>query len=111
MYAGLEPTEFRCLIPECNETLENTGPGDVLKYNDTIFGKDDEGKIDFCRRYPVKSNVQGLCASQEDFDLTSDTLVSCHPDQDIIYGEFGMDYTVVTRFNEVCDDQYKVISF
>ena len=30
------------------------------------------------------------------------------PDQKIIYGEFGMEMTVVTRFGLVCKEQYKV---
>ena len=106
---GLEPDQFRCLIPECNETLDNTGSGDVLRYNDTIFGRDDDGKVDFCKRYPVIT--PGHCTGPDDFDLNSGEMVACTPNEDIIYGPFGMDYTVVTRFNLVCDDQYKVQIF
>ena len=35
-------------------------------------------------------------------------MVLCTPDQDVIYGDFGMDYTVTTRYNLICDDQFKV---
>ena len=82
-------------------------------FSDDIFGRTDEGKIDYCRRYPVISNlsVPGVCNGVEDFDITAsdDHLVHCTPSENIIYGEYGMDYTVVTRFNLVCDDQYKVL--
>ena len=85
-----------------------------MQYGEAIFARDDEGKIDYCRRYPVISNLSvfGQCVDESDFDLTAgdDELVLCTPDQDIIYGKFGMDSTVVTRFNLVCDDQYKVLS-
>ena len=37
-------------------------------------------------------------------------MIVCTPDQDIIYDKFGMDYTVTTRFNLVCDDEYKVLN-
>ena len=82
-------------------------------FSDQIFGRTGEGKIDYCRRYPVISNlsVPGVCNGVEDFDITAsdDHLVHCTPSENIIYGDYGMDYTVVTRFNLVCDDQYKVL--
>ena len=85
-----------------------------MQYGEAIFARDEEGNIDYCRRYPVISNLSilGQCVNEFDFDLTvgDDELVLCTPDQDIIYGVFGMDSTVVTRFNLVCHDQYKVRS-
>ena len=81
-----------------------------MQYGETIFALDGDGNTDYCRQYPV--SVPGQCVNASDFDLTvsEDKLVLCKPDQDIIYGEFGMDSTVVTRFNLVCDDDYKVNS-
>jgi hypothetical protein len=80
-----------------------------MQYGDTIFALDDDGNTDYCRRYPVMSNLEGKCVNASDFDLTvgDDKLVLCKPDQDIIYGDFGMGSTVVTRFNLVCGDEYK----
>ena len=106
----MEPDDFRCIIPECNETSENHGT--VMEFGNSIFGRDDDGNIDYCKRYPIKGDPKDVrqCSSKNNFNLSAsnDELVTCTPDQDIIYGEFGMDYTVVTRFNEVCEDQYKV---
>ena len=81
-----------------------------MQFGEDIFGRDDNDKVDYCRRYPVVNNssISGQCSTKYDFNLTNGNLVHCTPDQDIIYGGFGMDSTVVTRFNLVCDDQYKV---
>ena len=108
--SGLEPDTFRCIIKECGETEDSHG--NVTMFSEAIFGRTDEGKIDYCRRYPISNlSVPGVCNGVEDFDITAsdDRLVQCTPSENIIYGEYGMDYTVVTRFNLVCDDQYKVL--
>ena len=102
----MEPGEFRCIIPQCNENPNNAT---VLDFNETIFAKDDD-EIDYCRRYPVFQNVSGQC-TEKDFDFNSTDMVLCDPHRDnqqIVYGEFGMDTTVVTEFNLICGDQYKV---
>ena len=107
-FPALEPSDYRCLIPKCNETLDNHF--EVLQFGTEIFGQDGDGNPDYCKRYPVKANFTGQCSTKDDFDLsaTEDQLVQCTPDHDVIYGEFGMDYTVTTRYNLICDDEYKV---
>ena len=38
-------------------------------------------------------------------------MVVCDPRKEtsqIIYGDFGMDSTVVTKFNLICDDQFEI---
>ena len=107
--SALEPDEFRCLIPVCNETSESHD--EFLHFGYDIFPIDEDKNVDFCKRYPVKENLPyPLKCTLDDFDMNApeNKLVLCTPDQDIIYGDFGMDWTVATRFNLVCDAEYKV---
>ena len=106
----MEPSDYRCLIPKCNETPEHHF--DVLQFGTEIFSTDGDGNPDYCKRFPVKYNFTGQCSTKDDFDLNAseDQMVLCTPDQDVIYGDFGMDYTVTTRYNLICDDQFKVLN-
>ena len=107
IFLALEPNDYRCLIPKCNETLNDHF--DVLQFGTEIFGQDGDGNPDYCKRFPVITNLTGQCSTKDDFDMNAkEEMVLCTPDQDVIYGDFGMDYTVTTRFNLICDDQFKV---
>ena len=112
IYIGLEPDTFRCLIPECHEDLKNAT---VSEYGNGIFWHDDQG-VDYCLRYPLLANmsVDAKCSKDSfNYNITNKTdMVECHPDvgsTNIIYGEFGMKLTVVTEFDLVCKDEYKVL--
>ena len=109
----MEPDEFRCLIRECNETSESHH--DFLHFGYDIFSTDEDNNVDFCKRYPVKKNLLEplKCTKNstlDDFDIGApeNEMVACTPDQDIIYGDFGMNWTVATKFNLVCDNKFKV---
>ena len=111
---GLEPARFRCLVPECNEDAETAT---VTDFGLDIFWHNDDDNIDFCRRYPSIDDaniVDGQCSSSS-FNtsqwIEKDSLSFCDPSVDgnvVIYDNFGMDSTAVTRFHLICKDQYKV---
>ena len=112
--SGLEPVQFRCLMPECNEDAKTAT---VKDFGLDIFWHNDDGNIDYCRRYPTINDakiVDGRCSSSS-FNtsklIEKDSLSLCSPSVDenvVIYETFGMDSTAVTRFNLICEDQYKV---
>ena len=86
-----------------------------MDFGSNIFWHEDDGKIDYCRRYPLSDNftIYDECG-QSNFNVSvsnKEDLFLCDPNdsnQVIIYDEFGMDSTAATKFNLVCDNQYKV---
>ena len=111
IFIGLEPKEFRCLIPKCSENPENAT---VDEFGLDIFWKDGVD-IDYCYTRPIiDSEVSNQHCTNNSFNysdaLQKDEYQLCKPDknQGVVYGAFGMDSNAVTEFNLICDDKYKV---
>lgn len=77
----------------------------------SVYDEDTEQFVpDYCQYYNVDpENVdpeQGLCPVS---DFLNDTSLECLPKNDILYPEdFEFTSNIVTDFNLVCKDQYKV---
>lgn len=106
---GLEPDKFRCIIPECDSGVSDPMFGDVPI---GIYPLDDDDEKDYCKYYPPRENAtQDTCNMYSSFDLTS-RAIECDTKQgNFIYDDFEMDFTVVTEFDLVCDDQFMVVGF
>ena len=84
-----------------------------MEFGQDIFWRDENGDTDYCKRYPFYDNstISGMCSSSDfnNFNSTEDELKECNPGKEtVIYDNFGMDSTAATKFNLVCDNQYKV---
>ena len=65
---GLEPDTLRCLIPECQENPSNAS---ILDFGPDIFWHEENGDIDYCRRYPVSNDhTTSEQCKQADFNIT-----------------------------------------
>ena len=77
-------------------------------YNKTIFPLDD-GNPDYCQYSPIVAPLENSTCPISSFDLEGNP-VECPSDGPWYYEPYEMDSTVVTEFDLVCDDQYKVKS-
>ncbi len=59
------------------------------------------------RYYPVVEPLSNGSCPLSVFDL-SGSPVKCDPNSGFVYDDFEMEETVVTEFDLVCDDQFKV---
>ena len=85
----------------------------MVDFSIEIFWQDGND-IDYCRRRPLIDTDVGQCTNDSfnnDPHLEKGDYILCDPKDQILYEEFGMDSTAVTKFNLVCHDQYKVILF
>ena len=85
---------------------------DSLSNIQSIFVQDENGVVDYCKTYPLKSSSRkgdiGTKCSLSHFDLSS-TPNQCNAQiLDIVYEEFVMETTIVTEFNLFCNEDYKV---
>ena len=103
--SGYEPAEFRC-ANNCESPSPKFSDYDVdifLPYDE------EEDKPDFCRYYnvaPEDVNPSGQCPLP---DFQNETALECLTKNTILYPEdFEFTSNIVTDFNLVCDDQFKI---
>ncbi len=102
----MQPDHFRCKIPACDS-------GASLGFDDvpsSIYPLDDDDDEDYCKYYPPQRNVTaGECSLPSNFDFTASPLECETKEGNYIYDDFEMDDTVVTEWDLVCDDEFKVL--
>lgn len=104
-FTGLEPQAYRCLIPDCDYSHDyeyGLYPPELLHPWDN-----DKEDYDYCQYFNVTTKAEpGEMCTNTSF---SEELIQCIPsDTEMLYKRFEFEETVVTQFDLVCGDQYKV---
>ena len=100
---GLQPTKgFRCKIPDCD--------GDSFKFDDfpeDFFPKDD-GDPDYCKFYHPSRDDPSLPGNCSNERFSKDEIIECGSHGEYAYNAFEFEETLVTKWNLVCGQSFKV---
>ena len=105
----MQPTKgFRCAIPDSISPPQHCD-GDGFAFSDfpeSLFPKDDSGEPDYCKFYRPEydTSAVGNCSHER---FTTD-VTECSSGMKYTYNKFQFDETLVTKWDLVCDQQYKV---
>ena len=102
---GLQPDSFRC---SSSSDMCFNAEAILTDPQPLAFGTNTDGSIDFCQSRPLTDSNDTTCQ----FDM-SQPLQKCTLNNSgvmVEYGPSAMDTSIVTEFDLICDDAYKVNS-